>query len=1255
MPWVSTGKTADGATLDELWRQGTLREEHLTPEKAAAIKAHRDDWKAGEVASNVLSGFGHMVGRGVDAAKRGMASPKLIPLALAEGTVRGTMDMGQWARDLKAGWVDDPSRVRDGEDESAVFRDRLIEQRKTETDRANMAKRSDQGWLTNLATYAAHALGASPETAAKIGEKFEADPQLADAASDWLDAGAVIPAGMIARGGRAAQAARKADVAAQAARAASRNLDEAREAFRAGSTHSYAPVKEAYTTAREATKTAVEAVKAAQPKPGLAGKATGLAGKALGAVGDKLDDIVPAVERVEPAARAVQIAAGVAAGLPHGLLAAAGGGFVGNLPRISRGVEKAGRLASRSGQALQSLAKTDPLSRMPIWMQLAKDPDAPAWLKSVAATRAGRAVEGAARVGGAGGKGMAAGAAIGGGMTALDPNRGAEDVGQAIGAGMALGGAGGLLGYAVGKGARRKAQKAHDKLGAVDKAITAGADPVKILAAPDNVLSNAAILERLFKGALPGGKDLNIVLLDAASYKAKLAEIGREDVTQVAEWNPETGEAWVNVEYPDPNGRMLHEVLGHALMDTVTANNPDIVAAFDSVMPPERIARAKRLYALQLGLRGRNLRDYVAAQDARNPQWIYGELAAESMSKMFREADILDPTDRVFGRPAARQTGLFTQNEMIQRALTDPLVQRSLERSFSALRDYAPGVGNKATDPVGAPMRAELIGKHQAFPVADMGPFGKGNEWFSVTDTGRVVQRPPRQIRKIRQSRAKEAEALAPSDAAIAPHTDADPYLKRRMTAAGRDERSGTKLPEQFYDNENSSFGPRIQQIAKDLEAAIEIGEARQGWYQQVGKGDGGDYRASVRRELGNLEAQHKEFIPFDFWLTKKNNLLVRNYSLSAFARKAREWAGRQGDQLSLELWNGDIDAFRADVATYLANHRDGLPGENGIGQQKRDLINAFMSGTGNRFVAEKNPLRAKLRGSDRAGLVRSYRLDRLATVEPLEAGLAKPDRAKQLQNLSPPEPSNMGDTPKGPWHIGTLDGNAENKTTDSFSWDALAERLERGEGGGPGGGRVRESLFGDRDGRESWPNRPVAGDPGVSARLESQKARLIEWAKGNGWYVHPSMLVELAGETGTRSAFGSEHDVWISPDGRTVLKATQEGRYSRPDKTPNQYLEQMEDFNSVVSPDLQRHFVGVSEYEPGSPIILSVQPFARGKKLAPKRIKVLMDREGWEPLGLGTFRHRESGVVIRDAHEGNVVLGPDGRLKPFDVWVEAP
>jgi TolA-binding protein len=80
-----------------------------------------------------------------------------------------------------------------------------------------------------------------------------------------------------------------------------------------------------------------------------------------------------------------------------------------------------------------------------------------------------------------------------------------------------------------------------------------------------------------------------------------------------------------------------------------------------------------------------------------------------------------------------------------------------------------------------------------------------------------------------------------------------------------------------------------------------------------------------------------------------------------------------------LGIFNNDMQVIEADLRTYLGNHRNGLPGEAGIGQAKRDMLNGLI-GTGTAVQRKANPLFSDL---NPRGSVRSFRLDRYNDLTP--------------------------------------------------------------------------------------------------------------------------------------------------------------------------------------------------------------------------------------------------------------------------------
>ena len=210
-------------------------------------------------------------------------------------------------------------------------------------------------------------------------------------------------------------------------------------------------------------------------------------------------------------------------------------------------------------------------------------------------------------------------------------------------------------------------------------------------------------------------------------------------------------------------------------------------------------------------------------------------------------------------------------------------------------------------------------------------------------------------------------------------------------------------IPEDFWND--PEVAPWTKASLKAIFDSIKSQGQLEGWYHRLNKenssSSSGSWAADVRRSLGNVQVSLQSGFPLAVERTKNGNLIVRWASMEAARQKAADWANRTGDA-SLDAWGGDNKAFFTDSQRYLQNHAEGQPGEsNGIGQQKRDILNAFWFGDNKEFQA-RNPIREKLRGSDRAGVMRSLRADRMETMKPVEGQFAPPDWEKGKQNFSP-------------------------------------------------------------------------------------------------------------------------------------------------------------------------------------------------------------------------------------------------------------
>jgi hypothetical protein len=163
-----------------------------------------------------------------------------------------------------------------------------------------------------------------------------------------------------------------------------------------------------------------------------------------------------------------------------------------------------------------------------------------------------------------------------------------------------------------------------------------------------------------------------------------------------------------------------------------------------------------------------------------------------------------------------------------------------------------------------------------------------------------------------------------------------------------------------------------MREFARVLEASRERGMTFIADYNAIGDGKDGVYRV---RNRGDIRAIQREVAFVGWELTGNKHLKTVLMDLNAFRASAMK-AINNGE---LGIFNNDMQVIEADLRTYLGNHRNGLPGEAGIGQAKRDMLNGLI-GTGTAVQRKANPLFSDL---NPRGSVRSFRLDRYNDLTP--------------------------------------------------------------------------------------------------------------------------------------------------------------------------------------------------------------------------------------------------------------------------------
>ena len=271
---------------------------------------------------------------------------------------------------------------------------------------------------------------------------------------------------------------------------------------------------------------------------------------------------------------------------------------------------------------------------------------------------------------------------------------------------------------------------------------------------------------------------------------------------------------------------------------------------------------------------------------------------------------------------------------------------------------------------------------------------------FATKDpvTGQAILRDQRDLNK-EHAKVKEQIKNIVGSKLIDP---TNPVLGPKKTADGRVTVRGRVLPPTF--DFLNGFMPHIRAFARQFEALGAAGESMQVRYHAIGSGDTGAMRVN---RLGNLEAITREVIPWGWELTKPGNLNATVLDLSAFRKRAMRGIAERNPALA--PFDYDMGKIEADLKTYMENHRQELPGNTKIGDEKRDTINAILG-----IATIKNRERNALSGSFGPGSgIKQFRLDRVdAAIGTGRQGFHF-DYDRANRNFMPDKPAPMPDLSK--------------------------------------------------------------------------------------------------------------------------------------------------------------------------------------------------------------------------------------------------
>jgi hypothetical protein len=321
------------------------------------------------------------------------------------------------------------------------------------------------------------------------------------------------------------------------------------------------------------------------------------------------------------------------------------------------------------------------------------------------------------------------------------------------------------------------------------------------------------------------------------------------------------------------------------------------------------------------------------------------------------------PIDPVTGKVTASLSSIFKENPLIA---SSPALSRQLAQYVINYKNWLNGIdlGAKRVEgtqiaPSGSPYdmaRSNLVNLR---PVP--GRPGVFENDFLRNDNGTVTFKSQDEIRRTDQLRKDQLAAAGGT--ALRPKND--PVLGPRMVD-GKRVVSGSQLPATMGALQH--FGPWIQSLANTFRSDGGQGGIYKIKYNRVGTTETGSYKVI---NLGNIRSITRNFWePFEYSVSSQGHLLAHTIDDSAVQRNVLKGI----NEGLFPFHNNDATAIRESVMQYVKNHKEGLPGENRIGEGKRKEVNAVLTSFSKNH-RNLNPLASNFGPQ---GVVRRLRMDRI-------------------------------------------------------------------------------------------------------------------------------------------------------------------------------------------------------------------------------------------------------------------------------------
>lgn len=231
--------------------------------------------------------------------------------------------------------------------------------------------------------------------------------------------------------------------------------------------------------------------------------------------------------------------------------------------------------------------------------------------------------------------------------------------------------------------------------------------------------------------------------------------------------------------------------------------------------------------------------------------------------------------------------------------------------------------------------------------------------------TGQPIMRSPKEVKEYN---ANFADSLRRGLESLPEDQRTDLGYRRTVDEQGRTNISLRYLPDNLLDSlaATNQYNPHqiasLRMLSRVLADNGNPGMEMRFFYRTA---------TTPSKRYGTFAGSERLAVPYGFEITHDNNVNIKSVDFNQLGNNYLKVRNRDPYK---SLWK-DANEFTQDAHTYFTNHKEGRPGADAIGEQKRDAINS-LAGFGTQIHAGSNPLVDQMPQSVRP-IIKSFAIDR--------------------------------------------------------------------------------------------------------------------------------------------------------------------------------------------------------------------------------------------------------------------------------------